>query len=100
VITYTCVYIIYVSYIHHQIHPSNACTCIHLPIHVCTTTPTPPTPTRNDTKHQHWDEGWRISYGGKGVFSVLLMVLMLWLPESPRWLVAQDRDEEVRGCGM
>lgn len=45
---------------------------------------------------QHWEDGWRISYGGKGVFSVLLMVLMLWLPESPRWLVAQDRDEEVR----
>ena len=44
---------------------------------------------------QHWDEGWRISYGGKGVFSVILMAAMLWLPESPRWLVAQDRDEEV-----
>ena len=52
------------------------------------------TPPHHD---QHWDDGWRISYGGKGFFSILLMVLMFWLPESPRWLVGQDRDEEVRG---
>jgi len=26
---------------------------------------------------QHWDEGWRISYGGKGFFSLLLMLLMV-----------------------
>ncbi len=26
---------------------------------------------------QHWEEGWRISYGGKGLFSILLMILMV-----------------------
>ena len=51
--------------------------------------------THTNKHKQHWDDGWRISYGGKSFFSILLLVLMFWLPESPRWLVAQDRDEEV-----
>ncbi|TFJ82553.1 hypothetical protein NSK_006137 [Nannochloropsis salina CCMP1776] len=45
---------------------------------------------------QHWDEGWRISYGGKGFFSLLLMLLMICLPESPRWLVAQGKSEAAK----
>ncbi|GAB5036195.1 mfs sp sugar:h+ symporter [Nannochloropsis oceanica] len=47
---------------------------------------------------QHWEEGWRISYGGKGFFSILLMFLMLFLPESPRWLVAHGKSEEAKAA--
>lgn len=33
---------------------------------------------------QRWDEGWRLSYGGKGLFSFIMLFAMLFLPESPR----------------
>lgn len=72
------------------------CVVLHHAVYSCVRDS--PAKRKNTNTHtpQHWDEGWRISYGGKGVFSVILMAAMLWLPESPRWLVAQDRDEEVR----
>lgn len=44
---------------------------------------------------QYWDQGWRISYGGKAFFSVILYLAMFFMPESPRWLVAQGRHEEA-----
>ena len=41
-----------------------------------------------------WEEGWRISYGGNIVFSVVLLLMMVFvMPESPRWLVARDKRE-------
>jgi len=44
-----------------------------------------------------WDEGWRISYGGNMVFSITLFFLMTFvMPESPRWLVANDKMEQAR----
>ncbi|KAL9187194.1 hypothetical protein ACHAXT_010914 [Thalassiosira profunda] len=43
-----------------------------------------------------WDEGWRISYGGNIVFSVTLLILLIFMPESPHFLVKQGRDEEAR----
>jgi sugar porter (SP) family MFS transporter len=41
-------------------------------------------------------EAWRIMLAVALVPSVLLGVGMLRMPESPRWLLAQDRDEEAR----
>jgi sugar porter (SP) family MFS transporter len=44
-----------------------------------------------------WEEGWRISYGGNLFFSSILFVMMLFvMPESPRWLVAHDLEEQAR----
>lgn len=40
--------------------------------------------------------GWRISYGGNGVFAVLMFSLMIFMPESPRWLVEKGRTNEAK----
>jgi SP family sugar:H+ symporter-like MFS transporter len=45
---------------------------------------------------QHWDQGWRISYGGNIVFALVLVAALAFMPESPRWLAAQGRDEQAR----
>jgi len=45
---------------------------------------------------QHWEQGWRLSYGGKAFFSTVLFVAMFFMPESPRWLVGKDRREEAK----
>ncbi|MFY0409507.1 sugar porter family MFS transporter [Solicola sp. PLA-1-18] len=39
---------------------------------------------------------WRISIGAAAVPAVIMLVLMLRLPESPRWLVKQDRLDDAR----
>ena len=38
---------------------------------------------------------WRISIGAAAVPALLMLVLQLRLPESPRWLVKQDRRDEA-----
>lgn len=43
-----------------------------------------------------WDEGWRISYGGNILFAIFLLVALIFMPESPRWLAARDKGEELR----
>jgi len=45
---------------------------------------------------QHWDEGWRLSYGGKSFFSTILFIALFFMPESPRWLVAHGRTDEAK----
>ena len=45
---------------------------------------------------QKWSEGWRISYGGNILFSLFLMGALVFMPESPRWLVGHGRIEEAR----
>jgi len=45
---------------------------------------------------QHWDNGWRISYGGNISFAFILLGSLLFMPESPRYLKAKGRDEEAR----
>lgn len=44
---------------------------------------------------QHWDEGWRISYGGNIFFAILLIACLSFIPESPRWLAAHGTAEDV-----
>jgi MFS transporter, SP family, sugar:H+ symporter len=44
---------------------------------------------------QHWYDGWRISYGGNIIFAIILIVALIFMPESPRWLAANGKDEEA-----
>jgi sugar porter (SP) family MFS transporter len=39
---------------------------------------------------------WRVSIGSAAVPSLVMLLLLLLLPESPRWLVKQDRTEDAR----
>lgn len=43
-----------------------------------------------------WDHGWRLSYGGNCVFSIVLFIGMFFFPESPRYLVKKGKLEEAR----
>jgi len=45
-----------------------------------------------------WDEGWRISYGGNILFSVLLLCLLVIMPESPHYLVGKHRHDEAKAA--
>lgn len=40
--------------------------------------------------------GWRWMFGSEAIPAVLLLVLMFFVPESPRWLTKQGRDQEAR----
>ena len=42
------------------------------------------------------DVAWRWMFGVMAVPSVLYLVLLFTVPESPRWLMAQGRDDEAR----
>jgi sugar porter (SP) family MFS transporter len=44
---------------------------------------------------EKWSEGWRISYGGNILFSLMLLASVLFLPESPRWLAAHGTEAEL-----
>jgi len=41
-----------------------------------------------------WDQGWRISYGGNILFAAILIIALIFMPESPRWLAARDHSDE------
>lgn len=45
---------------------------------------------------QDWQQGWRLSMGGGACFSLILLVAMVFLPESPRWLLSKGRAHEAR----
>jgi len=44
---------------------------------------------------EHVEWGWRISYGGNIPIAVLMGLLFLCLPESPRWLATKDKKEQL-----
>ncbi|KAK5308896.1 hypothetical protein LTR70_010753 [Exophiala xenobiotica] len=39
---------------------------------------------------------WRWPIAFQGAFCVIILMVLPWLPESPRWLVAHDRPEEAQ----
>jgi SP family xylose:H+ symportor-like MFS transporter len=39
--------------------------------------------------------GWRWMFGSEAIPAVLLLVLLFFVPESPRWLTKQDRGDEA-----
>lgn len=45
---------------------------------------------------KNWDEGWRLSYGGNIAFAILLLLCLIFMPESPRWLAGNGTEEQLR----
>jgi len=45
---------------------------------------------------EHEDWGWRVSYGGNILFALLLILALVFLPESPRWLAGKEKTEQLR----
>lgn len=45
-----------------------------------------------------WNQeyGWRWMFASCALPSLVFLVLLIWVPESPRWLVQQNRAEEAR----
>jgi MFS family permease len=41
------------------------------------------------------DLGWRLCFGIGAVLGLVIMVMRLWLPESPRWLLIHNQPEEA-----
>ncbi|MEX3776741.1 MFS transporter [Pseudomonas sp. MYb118] len=39
--------------------------------------------------------GWRLCFGIGAVLGLLIMLMRLWVPESPRWLMIHNRPEEA-----
>ena len=45
---------------------------------------------------KEWDQGWRLSYGGNIIFAIIMLICLVFMPESPRWLAAHSTEEETR----
>lgn len=43
------------------------------------------------------DRGWRYAFGIGGCLGAIVLVLRLFVPESPRWLMLRGREEEADG---
>ncbi len=41
------------------------------------------------------DRGWRYAFGIGGALGLLVLILRLFVPESPRWLMLRGREEEA-----
>lgn len=54
--------------------------------------------TYGSARGDDWNvvEGWRWMFGSEAVPAVLLLVLLLFVPESPRWLTEKRRTDEAR----
>jgi len=44
---------------------------------------------------KEWDEGWRLSYGGNIIVAIALIICLIFMPESPRWLAAKGSPEAL-----
>ncbi|MGY2376725.1 MFS transporter [Pseudomonas sp. SDO524_S393] len=42
------------------------------------------------------DLGWRVCFGIGAALGLVILVMRLWLPESPRWLLIHGRHDEAR----
>ncbi|KAF4550281.1 Sugar (and other) transporter-like protein 21 [Elsinoe fawcettii] len=47
------------------------------------------------TQHINSTWSWRIPTLLQGIFSVIQLAFIFWIPESPRWLLSKDRNEEA-----
>jgi SP family sugar:H+ symporter-like MFS transporter len=45
---------------------------------------------------KNWSNGWRLSYGGNILFSLMFLGCLLFMPESPRWLAANQKEDRLR----
>lgn len=48
----------------------------------------------NETWNVEW--GWRYMFGSEVIPSVLFLTALLFVPETPRWLIKEGRDEEAK----
>lgn len=42
------------------------------------------------------DMGWRLCFGIGAVLGLVIMLMRLWVPESPRWLIIHNQPEEAQ----
>jgi MFS family permease len=42
------------------------------------------------------DHGWRVAFFIGAAIGLVIFLMRLWLPESPRWLMTHGRDDEAR----
>lgn len=47
---------------------------------------------------EKWTDGWRVSYGGNIIFAVILILSLIFMPESPRWLAGKGLDEKAKAA--
>ncbi|WP_155733111.1 MFS transporter, partial [Streptobacillus moniliformis] len=43
------------------------------------------------------DHGWRIAYFTGAALGLVVLLMRMWIPESPRWLMIHGRPEEAHG---
>jgi MFS family permease len=48
-----------------------------------------------DPAHVGGDLGWRLCFGIGAVLGLVIMLMRLWVPESPRWLIIHNQPEEA-----
>ncbi len=48
-----------------------------------------------DPKVAGGELGWRLCFGIGAVLGLIIMLMRLWVPESPRWLMIHNRPEEA-----
>jgi MFS family permease len=48
-----------------------------------------------DPAHVGGDLGWRLCFGIGAALGLVIMLMRLWVPESPRWLIIHNQPEEA-----
>jgi MFS family permease len=45
------------------------------------------------------DLGWRVAYGTGACLGLIVLVMRMWIPESPRWLMVHGHPDEAHAIG-